>query len=381
MIVANIACLTGATMFIFLNAYLIAEGMERWEIGLCEAGFWCASVFLQPWLGPQLDKRGRVVFLRLGVGLLIFTAVGLALAPPILVFMMPLRALQGAGFAAYLTSAWTWLSDHCPPDKVQSYFGIFGLSSLVGSVMGPGLAQLSRGNPPLDVRAFAVSAVILGVSLLVLFTLKDRPRSEIASKASTASASLWDLARRRSLRGPIFDSLTFGLAVGSIFAFAAAFMVQRGVEHVALIFITLTLVAGVGRGFCGHLSQRFGSVALVTPCLLFLAIGNFGLGSLQWMFNPPLLLLVGVGGIAGLGYGLVYPVLRSIVYERLHASERGRGMSLVSGTIDVGHTFGAVVAGIIAQNYGEGKMFMITGATVVITSLAAKVLDRSARKT
>lgn len=376
MIAANIACLMGSTMFIFLNAYMLAAGMERWEIGCCEAAFWCASVFLQPWLGPQLDRRGRTLFLRLGVGVLILTALGLTVAPPVLLLMFPLRILQGAGFAAYLTSAWTWLSDHCPPEKVQTYFGIFGLSSLVGSVIGPGLAQLARGNPARDVQSFALAAIILSLALILLFTLSDKPKAKATEKSEASSASLWDLARRRSLRGPIFDCLSFGLAVGSIFAFAAAYMEQRGVEHVALVFITLTLVAAVGRGLCGPLSHRFGSVWLVTPCLLFLAIGNFGLGSLQWMYNPPLYILIGVGAFAGLGYGLVYPVIRSIVYERLDGHERGRGMSLVSGTIDVGHTFGAVVAGIIAQNYGEGRMFMITGAAVVVTSVLSNLWGR-----
>lgn len=377
-LLSNVACLTGSTMFMFLNAYLLREGMQKWQTGACEGGFWMASVLLQPWLGPQLDRRGRVLFMRSGVLLLMLAALCYARAPVSMAWMLPIRMLQGMGFAFYLTAAWSWLSDHSPPEKMQTYFGVFGLTSLLGSLFGPVAAQLLRhGDPPQDPRVFLSACLALGVSLALLFTLSDAP-STAAMDASPdeVQVSMLQLARRAVLRGPLLGSLSFGLAVGSIFAFGAAYMVHLGIENVAAVFVMLTLVAGLGRGFCGAIASRFNNRNLITLSLISLALGNLGLGSLQWTGPPSLGMLVAVGGVAGLGYGLVYPLLTGLIYQRLPAHERGRGMSLVAACVDGGEAFGATVAGGIAQHLGEGNMFLLMAVLVSLTAALARANDR-----
>lgn len=392
MLLVNVACMGGAMMFIFLNACLLANGMQKWQIGVCEAGFWIVSVLLQPWLGPNLDTRGRVIFLRAGALLLSLAALGYALAPPTMLAVFPLKLLQGAGFALYLTAAWAWVSDHAPPEKMHAIFGLFGLSSLGGSVVGPIAAQLLRSqHEPHDDRAvFRAAAMLLGAAFLVLFTVREAETrsaghhhgaTEDAGIGSDTSApathdSLLTLAKRPRLRGAIVGSLSFGLAVGSLFAFAAAYLERLGVHNVSQLFVVLTVVAGFGRAFCGKLSKRFGTAGLIAPCLLALAVGSAGLGVQQWLAQPSVAFMLLAGGAAGIGYGLVYPLLNALAYERLHASERGRGMSLVACCIDSGNSFGAVVAGVIAQYFGEGNMFLAMGAAVAVTAVLARMVDR-----
>lgn len=364
-------------MFVFLNAYLLAGGMEKWEIGLCDGGFWLVSVLLQPWLGPQLDRRGRILFLRVGAVLLALSALGYAYAPTQIGYILPLRLLQGTGFALYLTSAWAWISDHAPPEKMHTIFGIFGLSSLGGSIAGPVAAQFLRGSHPPhdDLEVFLGAGCLLGLACLVLLTLRDAPRDG-ASEDSCNSDSLWKLARRSSMRGPLVGSLSFGLAVGSLFAFAAAYLEELGIESVSQLFVVLTVVAGFGRAFCGKLSGRFGASNLIAPCLLSLALGSAGLGVLQWVHDPSEWMILLPGAVAGIGYGLVYPLLNGLAYERLQAHERGRGVSLVAGSIDSGNAFGAAVAGALAHQWGEGQMFLVMGAAVAVTAILSRVVDR-----
>lgn len=376
MLLVNVACMGGATFFIYLNAYLLGNGLEEYHIGLCDGGFWIVSVLLQPWLGPQLDKRGRILFLRAGLILLMAAALGYALVPPRVEWIFPLRVLQGAGFALYLTSAWAWISDHAPPEKMHSIFGIFGVSSLVGSIIGPVAANLiRRDHPPHDDKSvFIAAAGVLFLGFLVLLTLKDAPR-DLVKEGDAEHGSMLSLAKRPNLRGPLMGSLSFGLAVGSLFAFAAAYLDSIGVQSVSGLFVVLTLVAGVGRGFCGKLSHRFGAANLIAPCLMSLALGSGGLGYLQWMPKPPMGIVLAIGAVAGIGYGLVYPLLNALAYERLEAHERGRGVSLVAACIDLGNASGAALAGVVAHRYGEGNMFLTMGVLVAITAILSKVSD------
>lgn len=376
MLLVNMACMGAATFFIFLNPYLLAHDLQEYHVGLCEGGFWIISVILQPWLGPQLDKRGRMVFLRWGILLLIAASLGYAFVPPHVQYIFPLRVLQGAGFALYLTSAWAWVSDHAPPEKMHSIFGYFGLAALLGSLIGPVAASLIRGpKPPFDDRhVFMAAAGLFALALLLLLTLRDAPRDVV--KEGEESSSLWKLAGRTNLRGPLLGSLSFGLAVGSLFAFAAAYLQSLGVGSIPALFVVLTLVAAAGRVFCGQLSTRFGASNLVTPCLLSLALGSAGLGALQWAAHPSIVMVLSIGAAAGVGYGLVYPLLNALAYERLHASERGRGVSLVAACIDLGNATGAALAGAIAHKYGEGDMFLAMGVLVALTGILSRFSDR-----
>ena len=376
MLLVNVACMGGATFFIYLNAYLLGHGLQEYHIGLCDGGFWIISVLLQPWLGPQLDKRGRILFLRAGLVLLIAAALGYALAPPRVEWIFPLRVLQGAGFALYLTSAWAWISDYAPPEKMHSIFGIFGVSSLVGSIIGPVAANLIRHDQPPhnDKGVFIAAAGLLFLALLVLLTLKDAPR-DVVTDGELEQGSMLALAKRPNLRGPLLGSLSFGLAVGSLFAFVVAYLESIGVHSVSGLFVVLTVVAGVGRGFCGKLSHRFGAANLVTPCLMSLALGSGGLGYLQWMPEPPMVVVLAIGAVAGIGYGLVYPLLNALAYERLDSHERGRGVSLVAACIDLGNATGAALAGAIAHRYGEGDMFLTMAVLVALTAILSRVSD------
>lgn len=377
MLLVNMACMGGSTFFIFLNPYLLSYDLQEYHVGLCEGGFWIISVILQPWLGPQLDKRGRMIFLRWGILLLIAASLGYAFVPPHVQYIFPLRVLQGAGFALYLTSAWAWVSDHAPPEKMHSIFGFFGLAALLGSLIGPVAASLIRGStaPYNDRHVFIAAACLFGLAMLMLLTLRDKPRDVV--EEGPEGGSLWSLARRPHLRGPLVGSLSFGLAVGSLFAFAAAYLQSLGVGSVPALFVVLTLVAAAGRAFCGKLSARFGASNLMAPCLLSLALGAGGLGALQWAAHPSTLMVLGIGAAAGIGYGLVYPLLNALAYERLDASERGRGVSLVAACIDLGNATGAALAGAIAHKYGEGDMFLAMGVLVALTGILSKFSDRT----
>lgn len=378
MLLVNVACMGGATLFIFLPNYLLAEGLAKWQMGLCDGGFWIISVLLQPWLGPQLDKRGRIFFIRAGVALLAASALGYAYVPVEIQYVFPLRVLHGAGFALYLTSAWAWISDHAPPEKMHTIFGVFGVCALVGSILGPVTSQQIRGGHPPhnDVGVFYTAAVVMLVAFVILLTLSDVRRDAVEEKEE--DASLWSLARRPSLRGPLLASLSFGLAVGSLFAFAAPYLESLKVEQVEVLFVVLTVVAGFSRGGCGALSTRFGAARLVAPCLLSLAIGSAGLGCLQWFPPPPpTALMLLAGGVAGVGYGLVYPLLNGLSYERLEPHERGRGVSLVAACIDSGNALGAAVAGGLAEKLGSGHMFLTMGAAVAFTAVVSWASDRN----
>ena len=110
--------------------------------------------------------------------------------------------------------------------------------------------------------------------------------------------------------------------------------------------------------------------ALADVDLLILAIGTAGLAEVAGMkaqYVIPMLVISGLG--AGLGYGVVYPALNALAICRLSPAARGRGLSLVTASIDCGSTTGAALAGIVSHNMGYPAGFRAIAATVIVFAL------------
>ncbi len=138
----NLLILTGSVMFVLLPEYLQNEGMPRQEIGIVDGSFWFISIFVQPWLGPRLDKNGRKLFLLLGSLLMAVAATSYAWLPVKLAPMIAARLIHGLGFACYLTASWTWVADYAPSHRVGEMFGVFGISGMLSGTIGPGISEI-----------------------------------------------------------------------------------------------------------------------------------------------------------------------------------------------------------------------------------------------
>jgi len=378
---ANLLCLTGSVMFLMLPAYLEVHGLWRWQIGMADGSFWFVSCFIQPWLGRRLDRHGRRPFLIVGTLIMAVMASLYVLLPP--EYFLPilcLRALQGIGFAIYLTASWTWVADHSPPERMGEMFAIFGISGLVAGAAGPVLAEFAIRYFDWPGLFLAASGMIFIAAFLVL-TLNDQlPPPAKRSRMP----SFLKLAMATPMRGTTVGSFGFGIAIGSIFAFTAAYLESLNIKGVSGMFALTTLASGVSRVWAGKTADRLGPVAMVVPALTMLGVGSFGLGCIDIIYNYSfrwLYVVLALGGFcAGMGYGIIYPALQQLALERLPEFARGRGLSLVTASIDLGSTAGALVAGLVASALGYSWMFWVMGLAVGITAGLFSLVEAQYRR-
>lgn len=359
----NLLVLTGSVMFVLLPEYLQSQNMSKWEIGLVDGAFWFISIFIQPWLGPRLDKDGRKLYLVGGSLVMALAATSYAFIPAALFPMLIARLIHGFGFACYLTSSWTWVADYSPPNRLGEFFGIFGISGMLAGALGPGLAEYIRRTKDYDHLFFYGSAVIF-VGWLFLMTVSDR-KPEVGNL--TDQPGFFRLLKSKAMRGMVTGSIAFGVAMGSIFAFIAPYLAELKVEGVGTLFAATTIASGASRVFAGHLTDRLGPVKMVAPALLLLAAGTVGLAQAPFV-GPGVVvpILIGSGLAAGLGYGIVYPALNAVAVKRLSAASRGRGLCLVTAAVDCGSTLGAALAGLVAHSFGYSWGFRTIGVLVLI---------------
>lgn len=376
MLIANLATVAGCTMFVVLPAYLEKCGLARTQIGLADGCFWIISVFIQPFLGHRLDRFGPKPFMLLGSALMALVAAVFHVLPidagqfPA---VMLLRALQGAGFAIYLTSSWTWVAGHVDPARRGAYFGYFGISSLLAGIIGPAVGEVVGDDYR---KAFLIGSCCMAAGLLNLLTLSGS-HSEVHEEHHESELHFLGLFRLPEMRSTAFGALGFGLAVGSLFAFAAAYIRQLHISGITVTFAFITLASGFARVWTGRLADRYGPASIILPSLILLALGCMGLSSLVLCGSMAFAILCLAGTSAGLGYGAVYPALNGLAVERLPRAAKGKGLCLVAASIDLGNTAGASLAGIVADKLGYSEMFLVIGLAVMASCVLFCVSERS----
>lgn len=373
----NLLILTGSVMFVLLPEYLQTQKMAKWEIGIVDGSFWFVSIFVQPWLGPRLDKDGRKLYLALGSLLMAVAATSYAWIPAELVPMVIARLIHGLGFACYLTASWTWVADYAPPHRVGEMFGVFGISGMLSGTIGPGAAEYMVRRLGYD-YLFFYGAGVMFAGWLIMLTIKDRCPKHVEH---LKLPGFFRLLRARGMRGAVVGSIAFGVAIGSIFAFVAPYLATLKVEGVGPLFACTTIASGASRILAGRMTDRLGPSRLVTPSLVLLAIGTAGLAEVTGVgprYVIPILVLSGLA--AGLGYGVVYPALNALAICRLTPAARGRGLSLVTASIDTGSTTGAALTGLVSQQFGYPGGFQAIASLVIVLSVAFWLSERKQKK-
>lgn len=372
----NFLILTGSVMFVLLPDYLQAHHMEKWKIGLVDGSFWLISIFVQPWLGPRLDKDGRKRYLLIGSAMMACAAACYPFIPVSLGPMILARLLHGFGFACYLTASWTWVADYAPPNRIGEFFGIFGISGMISGTVGPGIAEYLVEQKSFD-NLFFYGCGFIFLGLLSLLAVKDhKPETKGQKKAK----GFFRLLRSVNMRGTAIGSIAFGVGMGSIFAFIAPYLSTLEIEGVGPLFACTTLASGASRVYAGRQTDQLGPAKLVAPALFLLAAGAFGLAQVAASGEYAIYVLVGSGLSAGLGYGVVYPALNAVAIRRLDQASRGRGLSLVTAAIDCGSFSGAFLAGLVSHHYGYPAGFQAIAVLVVLLLLLFVLAEKQMTK-
>lgn len=329
--------------------------------------------------GALVSRLGeRPVYLA---GLLIVAASSLATAfaqsyGQLLIF----RGLGGIGSTMFTVSAMALLIRLAPPTirgRVSSaYASSFLIGGMVGPVIGGLLASLGLRLP------FVVYAVALVVAAAVVALrlsgarLRRDPAVPVAPPLALREA-LRHTAYRASLASGFANGWSnFGVRVAVLPQFAVAVHDETWVAGLALA------VAAVGTAatlqVAGRLADRVGRRPLVVAGLLTTAVGLGLVGT-----SADLLVLLVLSAVSGLGAGLVNPGQQATVADVV-GSDRSGGQVLATFQMaqDSGAIIGPVLIGVVADVWGFGWAFALTGAVSLVAVLpwlrAAETLTPSA---
>jgi len=236
-----------STVAIFTSFYFLLVTLPRYildelhgsesEIGLIIGVFTISAVLLRPFIGQEVDRRGRKVVLIAGLIVFFLSMLFYNYTRSVEELLM-LRVLQGIGWGAATTAATTLIADVAPPNRRGEAMGIFGMSANVAMAVGPTLSIVlleSSSYTTLFITSSAIALISLLLALPISETAVVHPETPLFSREAFFPSAIM---------------FTISLTYGSIVSFMPLFATKQGITNPGIFFtvfaITLILVKSAG---------------------------------------------------------------------------------------------------------------------------------------
>ncbi len=364
MAAANLLCLSSFGTFFLFPIFITAHGGDQVDIGIIMGAFALSSVLCRPWISDMIDRIGRKK--SYAAGSLIMTVMPLTylfFRGSLDSFYLPLilvRVVHGVGFAICLTSALTYIADIIPDERLNGGLGMFGISGLVGTALGPLLAEIvirRAGFYPLFIVASAMSCI----SLIIQHPLKE---TYVHATRPIESSFFLILQKKRIFIIAVI-ALLFGFGLAAANGFVSPYASERRISFISLYYIAYSAAAILTRLLGGNsIVDRQGENKIIPYAL---ALTGGGLVLLVFMKGSILLLLSGL--MTGCGHGLLYPALNANAVRGEPQAVRGKITGAYTGSIDAGAFVGSVMLGYVGELAGFQALFLAAGATVLFAIL------------
>jgi MFS family permease len=321
--------------------------------------------------GELVSRLGeRPVYLA---GLLIVAASSFATAfSQSYVQLLAFRGLGGIGSTMFTISAMALLVRLAPPSARGRVSSAYGSAFLIGGMIGPLLGGLLAGwglRAPFIVYAAAL-LVAAAVVAIGLGGARLRPAEDRATREVMTLAEAW--------RSPVYRAvLASGLANGwtnfgvrlAVLPLLAIAVLDRPWVAGAALAIGAVGTAGTLQ-VSGRMADRIGRRPLVIGGLLVMGTAMALLGLAQHpalSVEAGLTMLFGLSLISGVGAGLVNPAQQAAVADVVGLDRNGgKVFSTFQMAQDLGAIGGPILVGLVADTFGYGSAFLVTGLVCLL---------------
>jgi len=151
-----------------LPIYAESLGASGLWIGVIFSGFSISRSLFMPIVGPWSDKKGRKIFIAVGLLIYAIISLGYVLSDSVAAIVM-VRSIQGFSAAMIIPIAFAYIGDISPNGREGGYMGIFSVSLFAGFGLGPVLGGVMKDRFGLNADFYAMG----GLCLFAFFCLSS----------------------------------------------------------------------------------------------------------------------------------------------------------------------------------------------------------------
>lgn len=349
-------------------------GASNTTIGIIMGAYLFTTMFLRPWAGHIIQKRGpikvlRAILLLNGVALILYTFTGLE-------GYFVARVLQGVCTAFFSMALQLGIIDALPEKERSQGISMYSLCSYMPGIIGPLLA-LGIWQPG-EMSGFTIAMIAIAILTGIAgFTAKmDKAGEEAGGQGgqrAAAFSSFRELIRNPHLFACGVLMLTSSLVFGAVATFIPLYAMQISGGHAGIFLMlqagTVVLARfGLRKKIPSDGKWRSSLVmgvmlilAVAAQCVSFSAIGGF------------VFLYIGAV-LMGIAQALLYPMLTTYLTFVLPQANRNVLIGLFIATADMGVSLGGMIMGPVADL--SSYSFMYTLCAVLGVAMAVFAYGR-----
>ena len=355
LLVAHLLLAGFFSLFMVVPGFIDKLGGKEWEIGGIIATFGLAGVIFRPMAGKWILKSGpkRVIMF----GILIFVGTTVLYIPlPSEWWIVPVRMAQGVGLAIAPVATSTVVANLAPESRRGEGMSYMGNSISIAQLYAPPIGFFIADSFSFSLAFIVASAVAL-VSFFVCLTMSDsRTRMPITPQNENEMSYAPFISRAAIFPTLIFLTYAFTMAPVSTFLPMLSDVRELGVNP-GFYFTILSGMTMLTTLVSGRIADKFGRSAVIIPGLTLVSVAMF---MLSGSFTSGM--FFGAAFFHGVGYGLIYPGINSLVIDRVPANERGSAIGTLQQAWDIGASGGNFIVGPIIGALGVGSAFVVVGA-------------------
>lgn len=328
-----------SVMFItpLINGYAISLGASSSFAGFVVGIMSVASLFLRPIAGNITDIFSKYRLSLIGGILIAIGIIGYVITPNSELLLL-FRLINGTGFVLCTVCMTTWLGALVPRSHVGQAMGFYGLINALDMAIAPAIA--------IDVyhtigyrNSFILAAV---ASILMIIVIQFVENHAMPKVRKNKLKKKFKLVQKNAFPVTILTAL-FAIPYFITQADIVIYAEQKHLDiHVGMYFVIYAIVLLVLRIVLKNFfdTVRFGVWLYVAAASMF-----FYLFILAIMTNDLMMGLAAIG--MTVGYGIIYSVLQSTALLLAPLEEQGLASSTFYMGIDLGMSFGPIIAGFI----------------------------------
>ncbi|HCX89043.1 MAG: MFS transporter [Deltaproteobacteria bacterium CG12_big_fil_rev_8_21_14_0_65_43_10] len=357
--IANLFTVSSFSSFFLFPLFITHHGGSKADIGIIMGLFALSAVLCRPWVSDMVDRIGRKRSYTVGCLIMSLLPVTyLLFRGDLSRFYFPLifiRFVHGVGLAICFTSAFTYIADIVPEDRLNEGIGMFGVTGLTGLAIGPIIAEIVIRSFGFSVFFFT-SAAMATLGLLLHLPL---PESYVPV-SHESSQSFFSVLVKRNVFAVALVAMLFGFGLAASGSFVSPFAKEHHLPFISLYYISYSSSAVTARLLGGRLADRIGEDQII-PYAMVLT----GTGLLILIFMGGSTILVLSGFLSGCGHGFLFPCLNSLIIRNQPINIRGKITGIFTGGIDAGAFVGSIILGYIGEWAGFRALFFAAGIVLL----------------
>jgi MFS family permease len=351
---ANFLIFYVVTSFVLYPLLIKDSGGTDTQVGLIMGVFSVVAVLLRPVTGMAAERLSYRAVALFGLATMAALVPFFSLVEPVGWPVVMLRALFGVGWSCILAPLMALATRLTPANHLSEALGIFGISGLLAHALSPMISELvvaRSGFQTLFILDCLLAVMAMGLVAAVP-SGRNMPDAPPGSTPPRASGRLLMAA----IAGVVLVAIAHGAVRGTNLNFIGPYCRFIGIERFFPFFIAFSFSAIATRFRLAALPDRYGQRRVAIPALLLVAANSLIISQIHATW-----LLIVAGLIGGLGQGLIFPALSSLMVDLIGHHRRAFALSVYATCFEIGFGFGLPVFGLVADYLGYRWMYAASG--------------------